>query len=95
MRESSAVDLAVLHKQVEYLEKELRENEQHYKKQLDQITQETRRRIAALEEKSNLLESRIRLGKGVFIGIFFTLGGLGLVAFDKVRAIITTLRSLL
>ncbi len=68
-----SVDLALLQQRVEALENELHEVEK-------QLYRERSERLA--------LQNSIRVGKGVFIGVTFTLGLFSIAVFDRLRELL-------
>lgn len=84
-------EVAVLQVKIQHLEARLQSDAADYEERIAQMEAEFRRRLKALEARSDELEARIRLGKGIFIGVVLTLGSLGAIAFDRARLFLSAM----
>ena len=82
---SDNTEIQLLKAELGHLKERVKHYESSHSEFIKSVRDESRRRIKALEENSADLEARIRVGKGVFIGLFASLGFFGITLFDRVK----------
>lgn len=85
---SEESDIAVLQNQIKNLQKQVEKDERSYTFKINEARKSFDSSIQALEGRADSIEARIRTGRGIFIGIFFTLGTIGFTAADKISSAI-------
>ena len=81
---SEETNIAVLQNQLKNLQKQVTQDERKYAYRFNESKKDFDSAIENLGKRTDAIEARIRTGRGIFIGIFFTLGTIGFAAADKI-----------
>jgi hypothetical protein len=85
---SEESDIAVLKEQLESLRMQVAKDEIAHSAELRAAKKDFGKKLDTLSTALRDIQAKIRTGRGIFIGIFFTLGTIGFAAADKISAAI-------